>query len=525
MRSEISDVGKKGGQERGSILFTAIMVIVVMLLMAIPFLVRMSAASRSTERGARALTAFNLAEAGIDRVVWELNKTTHEIGSEIDTIFAKDAAGNVILDAAGNRLFGPHAETVGEWTGHFQGTMAENLGVEPNTRVLLSTGRMPFTGGHTVDRTVRVVLEKDYKSIWNWGFFVDDHLDGMNNQFILDSYDSRDGPYDPNAPGSMGYMGMNTYYEDGSFSAKNGTVTGGLAAGGDLPAETPPRVPDPAIIDDVIDTKNMDVNKLVMDAPFDMPPVDVLDLFPRPWSDPNSIGNWFNPSFTDGTATPSSGDIATGFNKGVQTVTGDVTFTSANNGVYTSLTIADGSTLRISGDVTLYVTGLADGPDGDCILGPGNGADIVIEDGGSLNLILGKTSFYSGKHSNINMIDEQPGTPADCIILGTNGFMPEDYGSKIPGNIKDPAKQVPTGVFYVEQLLDVAGAIYMPRAEVAEGLGENHLQVWGAWLAYSMHLKTQTDFHYDEALGDIDEVEGGFPYWKIINWAEVVGGN
>jgi hypothetical protein len=382
---------------------------------------------------------------------------------------------------------------------------------------------MPFIADRTVDRTVRVVLEKYYRSIWDFGFFFDDRVDGMNNQFLLDSYDSREGQYDPSAHGDLGFLGLNSYYEDGSFTAKNSEVYGAIVAGGDLLTMDPPQTADPEIIDNVIDTKNTEVTKLIMDAPFEMPPVDVLDLYPKSWSDPYSIENWFNPSFIDGTATPNSWDIAPGFNKGQQTIDGDVTFTSADNGVYTNLSITNSSTLRISGDVTLYVTGLADGADGDFALGPVSGANIVLEDGASLTLILGKTSFFAGQLSSINMIGDEPGVPANCIILGTDSFMPTPYDQNIKNNVKDPENEIPTGVFYVEQHLDIAAAVYMPRAEVREGQGDNHLEVWGAWIAYSIYLKTQTEFHYDVALGDIGGPSGGFPYWRVVSWQEIIG--
>jgi len=62
------------------------LVIIVMLLIAIPFLFKLSAGHRSTERGARALMAFNLAEAGVDKVLWYLNPYAQTTGTDQEAI-------------------------------------------------------------------------------------------------------------------------------------------------------------------------------------------------------------------------------------------------------------------------------------------------------------------------------------------------------------------------------------------------------------------------------------------------------
>jgi hypothetical protein len=38
-----------------------------------------------------------------------------------------------------------------------------------------------------------------------------------------------------------------------------------------------------------------------------------------------------------------------------------------------------------------------------------------------------------------------------------------------------------------------------------------------------MDFKVQIDFHYDKALADLKIFTGGFEYWRIVNWVEVVG--
>src|SRR5512135_482091 len=207
--------------ERGSILVVGVIVTLVMTMMAMPFLVKLSARSASSERGYRALSAFNLAEAGADRVIWEMNRP-----------FMIPGGGVITTDAGGNVVFGPAAETVGDWTGHFQGTIVENLAAEPNTRMLTSRGIMPFVGSRTVDRSVQILLQKYYKSIWDFGFFVDTSF-FIGRNFQVDSYDSRDGAYGGSNVGNWGYFGTNGT-GSGSWTINQATssiIRGAIAAG------------------------------------------------------------------------------------------------------------------------------------------------------------------------------------------------------------------------------------------------------------------------------------------------------
>src|SRR5512141_2534106 len=73
MKRSKREPGNERARERGGILITVIMVIVVMLLLAVPFLVKLSAENRSTDRASRAVSALRLAEAGVDKVMWTLD--------------------------------------------------------------------------------------------------------------------------------------------------------------------------------------------------------------------------------------------------------------------------------------------------------------------------------------------------------------------------------------------------------------------------------------------------------------------
>jgi hypothetical protein len=72
---------------------------------------------------------------------------------------------------------------------------------------------------------------------------------------------------------------------------------------------------------------------------------------------------------------------------------------------------------------------------------------------------------------------------------------------------------------------NIFSAMYAPGAHITTGQGQNHMNFYGALLTRSMDFKVQVDFHYDKALADLKIFKGGYEYWKIINWADVIGGN
>ena len=527
----------KASHERGGILVIAIIVILAMLILAIPFLFKLSGQWRTTEKASHSLAAFNLAEAGVEKVVWEIGlppTSQYDPIADAERInWSPDETSGTINDiiAANTTLVGQVDFTLDP--------DPDPGGSAPVTRALRSTGHVLFIASRPVDRRVAVVLEKYFTSVWDYGFFVDDHFQ-MHNAITLDSYDSGDGSYGGSNINNLGYFGVNSYYDTGSFvvtagGGGNTIIRGGITAGGDLIGDGNPSTnPDPDLLDQVIDLpKNVEANTLVMDQPFIMDPVDVFDLPPKEnWTeDPYNIKNWFEASFTDGTSLPSSTDIKDGFNKGDYSLSGTGTLSEADNGVYTDFSLADGSRLNIDGNVIIYVTGYAESTtSADFFMG--RDTQINILDNGSLTLILGKSSFYAGNKFAINAPEGVPGTPADCIILGTEAFTP---AAPIPGDIsqKDVKKytgdpdSLPVGYMAFEQGSGndtgiISAAIYMPGAQVFDLKGMNHIDVYGAWIAYSMFFKVQMQFHYDEALGDLMAVTSGYPKWKVVSWQEVI---
>ena len=167
--------------ERGMILAVATIVVIAMLVMATPFLFKLSMQSRTTEKSNRSLAAFNLAEGGVDRALWEMNQP-----------YAV-SEGIVAVDEEGNGTIMTVYEEVGDRTGTIQGTITTNVGVEPNVRTIVATGGIPHIAGQPVTRTVSVNLEKYFKSIFDFGIFADEGIWGKTN-IKTDSFNSNKAP-------------------------------------------------------------------------------------------------------------------------------------------------------------------------------------------------------------------------------------------------------------------------------------------------------------------------------------------
>jgi hypothetical protein len=556
-----SGIFGKRGRQRGTILITAFMVIVVMLLIATPFLVRLAGASRSTERASRALTAFSLAEAGVDKVMWFLNPYSSPSGADAEAIQWDPMAPGTADVGVIHNLKAADGSIMGDV--HVVLTAPVDVPPAPPVRTLTSTGMVPFIADNTVNRTVRVTLMQGIKGAFDYGFFANQYF-YIRNGFFLDAYDSRLGGYgttqSDGTTNSMSpdvYFGSNTYIdannpnnpgdatwviEQGGGSDVYGTVqAGGYAAEAYNNGEG--EAPDSDLLSDVINVpKGMEVDSQVMKQEFLLPPVDVYNLPPKEnLGAIPPVGDWFNnynatnPESSTGyysdrlNRAPLASEIESGYVKG--TFSGSGNLTPADSGFYTSFSIGGygtGGTLNISGgDVVIYVSSYGDAAKAGSFY-MGKDSSINIAPDSSLTLIYGNTSVTVEQGYNINAQGSPP-IPGNCVILGTNQFA-------VPPNAKLPlqpgtkatdvdAMRIPGFMFFEHAQSDgnIYAALYAPKATMADLQGQNHMNFYGSAIVEAMAFKVQVDFHYDKALSDLDLIDAGFKYWTIINWTELVG--
>lgn len=307
-------------EEQGFILVVGVIVMAFLLLLALPFLFQLSTEYRLTNKTYKSSAALSLAEAGVERAIWELNYGDISIWSgdsslRTMTISSFQAAeGNVIGDV-------------------------EIKVVEPDADdpVVESTGRVSYVGSQEVGRTVRSVLG-GYPP-FKFAAFGDDGI--MIDQDVeIDSYDSRNGAYgNPGNAGSEGDIGTNSVVDSAIYIDQNADISGDALSGYESD-------PDQVITTDP--NANIDGEKRALPVPIEFPQIIPPEGL-TPMGDYSMSGT-------------------------------DSIFFS---GQYGSFTMENNSVVTIEDDVILYITGdfymdqnsrldIADGASLQIIMGSGS---------------------------------------------------------------------------------------------------------------------------------------------------------
>jgi hypothetical protein len=178
-------------KEQGFVLVVGMVIMGVLLLLAIPLLYQLSFENRLTDKSFKSSAATSLAEAGVDRAIWELNYGDISGWTGDDTLRTMDISS---LQAAGGNVIGDVGIRVVDPT-------ADHPIVE-------SRGIVAYIGDKEVVRTVRSELG-GYPP-FKFAAFGDDGI-MIDQDVSIDSYDSRDGAYDnPGNVGSEGDIGTNS---------------------------------------------------------------------------------------------------------------------------------------------------------------------------------------------------------------------------------------------------------------------------------------------------------------------------
>ncbi len=201
-------------REGGFVLFLGVLIMAFLLLLAVPFLFQLNTEQRLTEKSAKSFAAVSLAEAGIERAIWELNNgdiSTWQGDTNLRTMTISD------FEAAGGRIVGDIEIRV------------ENP--DSGYPVIESTGRVAFAEFMPVARITRVVMRSQgCHPVFDRCVFGSEGVDMSANAFI-DSYDSRNGLYGGSNVSSEGHVGTNAMYY-GCISLSNGAKVYGSAFSG-----------------------------------------------------------------------------------------------------------------------------------------------------------------------------------------------------------------------------------------------------------------------------------------------------
>lgn len=457
---------KERREQRGVVLVLALLISVVMLIFTLPMLSSLLSQYRRTEKSFKSTAAFNLAESGVERGIWELNNWLVSPWNYTDT-----AEGTMLTC------------TIDDFTASDGAVIGDiDICIMPfsppaESRFLEATGKVPFIASYTVDKGVRVKLDKHLHSIFDFGFFAHEGITAKTN-LSIDSYDTRDGTYGGENQGLKANAGTNNTKNQsilimqGSSSLIHGHLASGFGT-------NPENLYD---VIDIPDGTDFNGSRHILPSEFEMPSVDLSSLPPRDLFESDyDFSTWF----VDGEL-----DMATYYKGSFQSEKKEtIVLTEEDSGIYSSFEIIKNSDVRIEGNVALYIT-----DPNESMFFMENNAHLEIAEGASLTLILGNTTFYTSN----NTIQNKSQIPSNLMILGTDEF---------------------TGEMNWENNVDTYAAIYVPRATVNIG-GAPNVNFFGSIVCNYLEFKNNIDIHYDRALKDLNWIEGGVPYWSVKSWQE-----
>ncbi len=268
-----------------------------MLLLGMPFLTKLSGQYRITEKTYRQLTALNLAEAGVERAIWELNHGDISTWEGDDNLRTKTIS---TFQASGGTDVGD--------------IDIEVIDPREDNPIIQATGRVPHIGTTTVEKTIRVQLvTRGGQSLFDYGIFGDEGVDFDSNARI-DSYDSRDGLYGDENISDYGHTGTNAIHDGCIYLDSNAKIYGDALSG-------PGSIP----VDAIITRSNARIygDKLALSEEKNLP------IIPSPsglsWRGSYFLGNNHQATISE-------------------------------SGEYTSFQLDSNSVVTIQGDITLYVS-------------------------------------------------------------------------------------------------------------------------------------------------------------------------
>lgn len=288
---------EKKRHEQGMMLVLALMVSFVMLVVAVPFIFKLNSQYRSAERSYKSLAALNLAEAGAERAIWEINH------GDISTWDGDDEQRTLTITS--------FQTSVGTAIGDIDIILTDPGGDNP---IVEATGKVPEINDFTIVKKLRVVLEKTKPSVFDFGLFGNEGIH-LNSNALIDSYDSRNGLYGGSNVKSQGDTGTNAIHYGCISLDSNAEIHGDALSG-------PESNPEDAIVTE--SGSHIYGEKLALSGLKEMPSI------PAPEGLPNR-GDYF---------------LGSG---GQDTI--------SESGEYSSFMLDNNTKVTITADVILYITG------------------------------------------------------------------------------------------------------------------------------------------------------------------------
>ena len=146
----------KRGEKEGSILIVGLTVITFLLFLVVPLLFQQSPENKVTDKSSNYLAALSLAEAGVERAIWEMNH------GDISVWKGNSNLRRLTISS----IQAPEGNVIGDIEIRIEGPDGDNP-------VVKSTGRVVYTGSLSEGKTARIVLERCSRLVlersgYNW---------------------------------------------------------------------------------------------------------------------------------------------------------------------------------------------------------------------------------------------------------------------------------------------------------------------------------------------------------------------
>ncbi len=197
---------------RGFVLIAVYLVISVISILAFAFYARGNSFLQAAERNQNRIVAFSMAEAAIDATLVQLVSNPGYTGTTSYTSLST------------NFVQGGYTVTVT--------TPPDNA----NIRIIQATGFSPNNNVSSrayQTATITVYGQLHAGHLFDYAIFAEDgiHLALSGNAAHVDSYDSRDGAYDPSNTGTEGNIGTNSTSNGSVFISANSVIDGNITVG------------------------------------------------------------------------------------------------------------------------------------------------------------------------------------------------------------------------------------------------------------------------------------------------------
>lgn len=400
---------------KGSILVAALVVAATLVLVIGAYSARLIADYRMTDKAYHMSAAMNLAEAGLQHAVSELN---YGDGSFTGWTASNSGATQEITDASFTSQDG---SVCGGYNVIITGANADDVTV-------VTIGYSPSIADFRSKKSIKAGLIRVEKSVFNMAVFGKESV-YLKSYAQIDSYNSSYGPYGGTNIAQSGNIGTNSTSSVSPHAitlASNAQIDGSVLVG--------PGGDTATAIDD---SSNVTITGSKGDLP-----------------EPKTFPEVYGP-----TGLPNMGSLTVG--------SGGATISSS--GQYSSLSLSPGATLMITGDVQLYITGT---------LALRSNTSIEVAAGSSLEIYIdNKLDMHS--NSSINNLTNDPTKCAVYGTSNYTGALSFSSNTDFYGALYAPEASVTLNsnadtygcIIGKEVTIDSNGAVHYDEALGAGGYG------------------------------------------------------